>query len=158
MKGTFAGQKKDNLYVQNGDRAWSKDDGRETIAISPNWEAGGTLGQVLLLPTLSGEGKKYTPIRNFKFAGRTVVGIKEENREIFFDNKTWLVAGNKITLKRQPKDVVVETTFFDYHEFQGIQFPRKLEHKMNGKVIAINQITKIQILDKLDDNLFDKPN
>jgi len=69
LQGKFAGQKKHNLFVQNGDRAWSKDEGMETIATSPKWEAGGILGQIISFPNLSGlKDKKLTPIGDFKLA------------------------------------------------------------------------------------------
>jgi hypothetical protein len=159
LKGKFAGQTKDNLFVQNGDRAWSKDEGRETIVTAPNWEAGGILGQIISLPNLSElKDKKFTPIGDFKLAGRTVAGIKLENTEIYFDKKSWLMAGNKIKLSVQPKEAIVETSYFDYKDFAGAKLPQKLEVKLNGAPFVTQQITKIEILDKLDDSSFDKPN
>ncbi len=159
LKGKFDGQKKDNLFVQNGERAWSQDNGGEVVATSPNWEAGGILGQIVSLPTLIDQkGKKHTPIRDFNFAGRSVVGIKVENTESYFDKKTWLMAGIKINLKIHPKEVIVETAYSDYKDIEGVNLPQKLEIKMNGIPFFTHHITKITILDKVDDNLFDKPN
>ena len=86
-----------------------------------------------------------------------VVGIKVDNTEIYFDKKSWLVAGNKIKLAVQPKERTVETSYFDYKDFAGAKLPQKLEIRLNGAPFVTQQITKIEILTKLDDNLFDKP-
>lgn len=158
LKGMFGGKRTNNLFIQNGDRAWSKDEDGDATPKTPNWEAGGVFGQIISLPTLSGQKDSQAyPIPRFDFGGRMVCGIKIDNTELYFDKKTMLMAGNKIKLPVQPKAAFVDVAYFDYKDVAGAQLPHVIEVKLNGEPFVTQHILKIELLKEIDHSLFEKP-
>lgn len=75
----------------------------------------------------------------------------------YLDASSFMIQKQVTKVKQQDKEVETETYLSNYKEIEGLQFPFSIETKMEGTVVAQVTVDKIELNQKIDDTLFDKP-
>lgn len=106
---------------------------------------------------------KLAPLGESMVEGRPAVGVqvaREGQRDVnlYFDKQTGLLVKDETRVKdMQGMEVRQETYYSDFKPVQGIQYPRKIVMKRDGKDYVDGETTEIKFLEKLDDSTFAKP-
>src|SRR5262249_48389857 len=119
-----------------------------------------------LLPACLGDGIKLEAGGNAKANGRDMIGVRITGEPfggqaiLYFDRKSGLLVKSQ---RRMPhplsgQEMDGEAVFGDYKETWGTQYPHRITSFAGGKKIIEMEITRIELLKKLDDRLFEKPN
>jgi hypothetical protein len=143
---------------QNGGEA--KDFKGEKLPLSRSWNA-----VLALLPSCLADGVKLTPAGKDKVDGRDAVGVSVSGEVfggdaiLFFDAKTDLLVKSKRRMQHPVtrREVDGEVFLSDYKEVSGVQYPRRITTYIDGKKVIEMEITRIELLKKLEDKLFEKP-
>lgn len=81
-----------------------------------------------------------------------------EGVSLGFDPKTGLLQHTtRKALSPEGKPVTEKIILGDYHEVQGLQMPKSIEIRHDGKVFMTMQMTQIKLAEKLDPALFADP-
>jgi outer membrane lipoprotein-sorting protein len=153
--------------VMDGDKGWIQANGetkemtKEQIqGHKENLNADQT---TRLLPLLT---KEYTlsPAGEIKVNDKAAVGVKAARKDhgdvlLYFDKDSGLLAKMeyKVHSQEKGKEVKQETFFSDYKAADGMQVPRKIAMKQDGKDYVEAEILEPKLLDKIDPKLFEKP-
>jgi hypothetical protein len=131
----------------------------EKLPLSRSWNA-----TLALLPSCLADDVTLRPGGQDKVEGREAVGVSVSDRALgdavlFFDRQTGLLVKSKRRMQHPltRKDVDGEVIFGDYKEVSGVQYPRRITVYIDGKKVADLEITRIELLKKVDDRLFEKP-
>lgn len=118
-----------------------------------------------ILPSCLGDEVKLGPGGKEKVKERELVGVSVSGEGIggevilFFDSKSGLLAKSRKRmhhpLSGQEGDGEVVSS--DYKEVSGIQYPHRITTYFDGKKVIEMEITRIELLKKVDDRLFERP-
>jgi len=167
IKGKFAGQAFSMEYAITDGSGWIRENGGKPkeykgkkLPLSASWNA-----VLALLPICLEAGVKLGPGGKEMVEGREAVGITVSGAAfggdavLFFDSKSALMVKSK---RRMPhllsgQEVNGEVILGDYKEVSGVQYPHRITSYGEGKKLIEMEIRRIELLQKLDDRLFDKP-
>jgi hypothetical protein len=105
------------------------------------------------------------PANSVSWAGETKVGDRAamciwivnkvpkegKKQKWYFDKEHGLI------LKTETAELDRETVRSDYKLFNGVSFPLKLTTKVKGQVSGVWEVSQLEIVDKLDATVFEKP-
>ena len=164
---TVNGQTIDVVQVYDGKEGWVKV-GDNTVklneaqlkALKVQLQVGEVGRLVPLLNT-----KKYTvgplgetDIRGQKCIGINVTGTDGTDVNLYFHPQTFYVVKQEYPTKDEKGNDVSQAAFLSgYKKFNGIAMPTKLEVQQNGKKFITAEFSEVELKEKLDDNLFQKP-
>jgi hypothetical protein len=153
--------------VLDGDRGWSREDGQteeladdeladRREALYANW--------VGTLAPLTDKAFTVVALGASKAGDRAVDGIAVRRKghtdvNLYFDKESGLL----LKLERLTKndisgeEVKQEISLGHFKEIDGVQEPMKVIVKVNGSLLAEEEILELKHLEKLDDKLFAKP-
>ncbi len=167
VKGTVGGNVFDMTGAVAGSRGWIRQEQKPLrefpVLEQPSLEQHGyaILAQILQLRNkdsdlqLLGEETKD---------GRRLVGIRAVSSraaaDLYFDKSTGLLARARRPLPSfvtGKEKTIGENVFEDYHDIQGIRYPMHLKATSDGANALNFKIISLEFLDKVDPNIFDKP-
>lgn len=130
------------------------------MPVHRNWNA-----FLAILPSCLGEGTKLEAVGKEKVDGREAVGVKVMGEVVggeavfFFDSKSNLLVKAKRRLQNPLSQLEGNghVIYSDYKEVSGVQYPRRIITYVEGKKAGEMEITRIELLKKVDDRLFEKP-
>jgi hypothetical protein len=153
----------------NGDKGWEKvnDDIKDMPAdeLAEHKEQMHAQAVAGLLP-LKNKDYKLAALGDVKVGDQFVTGVrvsKDGRRDVnlFFDKAKGHLAKSEFIVKdikgSGDKEITQTNFYSDYKEFQGIRHPTHLIIERDGKKFVDAQMTEIQLFEKLDDNVFDRP-
>jgi hypothetical protein len=161
------GQKFPVVILFVGDKGWTKL-GKDTTEFDKDQVAESKeqafAGWVETLAPLKDKQFKLATIGESEVEKETVLGVKVSSKghrdvDLYFSKKTGLLMKSETIVKEEGsgKEVTQESFFSDYKEVQGIQQAHKFVVKRAGKLFMEGEATKIELFDKLDASLFEKP-
>lgn len=164
---TVNGQPIDVVQVYNGKEGWVKAGGN-TVKLDDNQlkalQVQLQVGEVgRLVPLLN--SKKYTlgplgevDIKGVKCIGINVTGTDGTDVNLYFHPQTFYIVKQEYPTKDEKGNDVSQAAFLSgYKKFSGIAMPTRMEIQQNGKKFITAAFSEIELKEKLDDNLFQKP-
>jgi hypothetical protein len=154
-------------YAITDGSGWIRQDGGEAkdfegekLALSHSWNA-----ILALLPSCLGDGVKLKSGGKDKVEEREAVGVSVSGEAfggtvvLFFDRNSGLLVKSKRRMQHPltGQEVDGEVLLSDYKEVSGVQYPRRIATYIDGKKVIAMEITRVELLPKLDDRLFAKP-
>jgi hypothetical protein len=153
--------------VYNGKEAWIRADDKDvkvTKEILAEFQE--AVYGMSLMQGLFHQDKtvKFSGVGEIKVKGKPAVGItvsREGKKDInlFFDKKTSLLV--KVEMRKldlmSGQEVTEERIITEYQEVAGRKVPRKVEVLRDGKAFMEAEGLEMQILEKVDDSEFTKP-
>jgi hypothetical protein len=168
VEGEIDGKKFIMIRAINGDRGWFTqgdkvlDMDKETVAqemeqLFAAW--------VLTLVPLKTPAFELTLLGEGKFGPQAVVGVKVYHKghagiNLYFDKQTALLVKSTMRTKDSQqggKEVDVDTFYSGYKGVAGVQKPTKFTMQREGKTFFELEFTALQVYEKLDDKIFEKP-
>jgi hypothetical protein len=156
-----------SLAIVNGSKGWLKL-GDEIMDLGDEDIADGKQGAYLLLATttilpLKSKGFKVEALPREQVDGKPADVIKGTGPDgksftLYFDKETHLPIRRVATVKDQGEEYVLETTYSDFKDFDGVKRATKIESKRDGNLLGKQEITEFKILEKPDASLFERPN
>lgn len=162
----FAGQKANILSVLSGDSGWIKLNDEAVVDMDANQVATARAQAysrwLTTLTPLTGPEIKLAGRGEVKVGDRAAFGVivsqaGQGDVHLFFDQETSLLVKSEQRLKDETGMEVTEESTFSNHEERGTRQPRKVVVKRNDKPHLTAESTSLQPLEKLADNLFNKP-
>jgi hypothetical protein len=156
------------ISALNGDKGWNKvnDEVKDMPAeeVTEHKEQMHIDKVISLLP-LKSKDYKLSSLGDVKVGDQPAVGVRvsrDGHRDVnlFFDQaKGRLVKSEYIVKDFQAgaKEVNQANFYSEYKEFQGTRHPTRVSIERDGKKYVDAQMTEIQLLEKLDDSMFDRP-
>jgi hypothetical protein len=156
------------ISVVNGDKGWTKvnDDIKAMPAdeLAEHKEQMHTDKVSRLLP-LKSKDYKLSSIGEVKVGDQPAVGVRvsrEGRRDVnlFFDKAGGHLVKSEYIIKdimAGGKEVTQANFYSDYKEFEGTRHPTRMIIERDGKKFTEIQMTEIQVLEKLDDSTFERP-
>jgi outer membrane lipoprotein-sorting protein len=155
------------LVVINGDKGWAKHDNKVEEAPQDILEA---IRQVMYslrltqrLVPLKDKTFKLSALGESKIGDHAAVGVQVAHKDykdlnLYFDKETGLPAKLQMQIKEPGgQDVSYEFTFGDYKEIDGLKHFTKITFTRDGKKFMEAELSDIKPQEKLEDNLFAKP-
>jgi hypothetical protein len=167
IKGQFMGKDFSMEYAitdgsgwirQNGGKA--KDYKGDKQPLSRSWNA-----ILAILPSCLAEGANLKAAGKAKVEGREAVGVRVSDEKngieavLFFDSKSGLLLKSKRRMQHPVtgREADAEVILGNYKEVSGVKYPRRITTYIDGKKAVEMDITRIELLKKLDDRLFERP-
>jgi outer membrane lipoprotein-sorting protein len=156
------------VQVLNGDKGWVKygelsrdcvkeelDEMREQINAS----------QISRLTVLNDREYKLSPLGEDRVDDRPVIGVRVEHKgyrdiNLYFDKETYLLLKMETRIKdplRGGEEIAAETLYGDYKDVDGVMTAHKVTIKYDGKTFIESEITDMKYVEKLDENIFERP-
>jgi len=169
IDGEAGGMKFTFVRVVNGGKVWAKFgdmtqevDDKDQIAEA---KEAGYVGWVTTLVPLTGKGFQLAPLGEVKVDDKPAVGVRVSHKghrdiNLFFDKDKGLLVKSETTVKDPMaggKEVTQEALYSDYKEVSGVKRPMKLVVNRDGKKYVTSELTEIELKEKLDASVFDKP-
>jgi outer membrane lipoprotein-sorting protein len=156
------------VQVVSGKEGWQKIADMETTPLpAPQLEGLRTQLRVdyasTLLPLLDTEKYKLSTTGAAEVKGKKALGVNVTDGDkldvgFYFDPETYLLAKQDYASKDQlGKDVTQTVYFSDYKQRNGIPFPHKIEIQHDGQTFVTAEFTEVKLHEKLDADLFKKP-
>jgi hypothetical protein len=167
FEGMFGDNKIRGVTVVSGDKGWRKfgDNNMELDKERLANEKRVVYLQLIpmtLMP-LKGKGFKVESAGADKVEGKAAAVLKVTGPD-GKDFKLYLDQANGIPVKLvgnvvgfTGEEVIQETTFANYKDFQGIKKATKLEIKRDGETFMEQEISEFRLLEKVDAKLFTEP-
>jgi hypothetical protein len=164
IKGQIMGQDLSMEYAVTDGSGWTRQNGDEAndfkgekLPLTRSWNA-----MLAVLPSFLADGVKLAPGGKDKVDGREVVGVSVEgdgDAVLFFDSKSRLLLKSRSRMQHPLTQKMVDGEVFlsDYKEVSGVQYPRRITTYRAGKKVIDMEISRIELLKKVDDRLFKKP-
>lgn len=165
IKGKLNEQNLSMEYAVTGGSGWIRQNGGavqefkgQQLPLNRSWNA----MLVNLLPLLE-EKVKLAPGGTEKVGGRDAIGVSvssdQEKYTLYFDSKSGLLVKSKRRMQHplSGKEVDGEGLFGDYKEVAGVQYPQRISTYIEGKKVIELEITRIELLKKVEDQVFAKP-
>ncbi|HEY3965364.1 MAG TPA: hypothetical protein VGM05_12485 [Planctomycetaceae bacterium] len=156
------------LFVLNGDKAWRKNAGNDTMELDAEAivnEKRSVYLQVIpstILPHKTKAFKVETAgdetVAGHPAAVLKVTGPEGKTFSLAFDKQSGLPV--KLEAKVfgfQGAEVTQETTYSDFTDFKGIKRPTKIESKRNGQPFGNVEVIEFKAIEKVDPKKFEKP-
>jgi hypothetical protein len=165
--GDAAGVRVKLITVLNGDKGWNQlNDETEEMGqdeLTEAKEAAFTTYVTTLAP-LKGEGFSLARLPEIKVDKRPAVGFRVSYKgrrdiNLFFDKETGLLVKTESRVKDEAtgQEALEETVYRDYKEVQGTKQAMAFTTLREGKPYLEAKITSIELLEKVDDKVFAKP-
>jgi hypothetical protein len=146
------------LIVSNRVSDWDLDRNRSIlISFRVDWMS------KLLLP-ISAAPFSLKTIGATKVDGRAAVGVQAEWKhwpavKFYFDKETKLLVKSEVRMKGHPSgpEMCFETLYSDYRSVNSVKFAHKHVVRRDSSVIADDQVSELRILEKIDPQLFVRP-
>lgn len=164
IKGTLNGEDFSLEYAVTEGSGWIRQNGGEAkdfkgkqLPLGRRWNA-----MLATLPPLLSEKVKLETAGKVQDGDRELVGVKvmsdDERYSLYFDSKSGLLAKCKRRMQHplSGKEITGEAVFSDYKEVAGVQYPRRITTSSEGKKVFEIVITRIELLKKVADRVFDK--
>jgi hypothetical protein len=168
FEGDFGGNKIEGVTIVNGDKGWRKfnDNLMEMDADALANEKRNVYMNVVtvtILPLKKGKGFKVESAGEEKVGDRPAVVLKVTGPDgkdfrLFLDKESGLPVKSEATVAGfDGMDVLQESIYRDYKDFQGIKKATKTEIKRDGKKFLDQEITEFKVEDKVDPAQFAEP-
>ncbi len=156
------------VFVLNGDKAWRKNAGNNTAEVDADAianEKRSVYLQVIpgtILP-LKTKAFKVETADDETVAGNPTAVLKVTGPEgksftLAFDKQSGLpVKLEAKVIGFQGAEVIQETTYSDFTDFNGIKRPTRIESKRNGQPFGNVEVIGFKAIEKVDPKTFDKP-
>jgi hypothetical protein len=157
------------IAVVNGDKGWGKvnDDVKDMPAdeLAEHKEQMHMQAVVSLLP-LKNKDYKLAALGDVKVGEQLAIGVrvsKDGRRDVnlFFDKAKGQLVKSEYVIKdivsSGDKEITQTNFYSDYKEFQGTRQPTRVLIERDGKKFVEAQMTEIQLSEKLDNSIFDRP-
>jgi hypothetical protein len=169
MEMEVAGQKFTFAQGLDGDKGWmavngkAKDLDKDQLAES---KAQMYVHEVETLYPLAGKEYKLSPLGTIKVGGKNAVGVlvtRKDRRDVnlFFDKATGLLVRSKYRTKDvlggAEEEYTATNDYSGYKEAQGVKYPTKIATLKDGKPYVETEVTEYTPYEKLDLDLFKKP-
>jgi hypothetical protein len=169
IEGEFMNQKFKTIVVVTKDKGWISAQGttiemeKEVLDESrEDMHSGHIAGQ---LTPLTKKGYKLSPLGEIKVNGRPAVGMlvqREGFRDfnLYFDKKDGLLVRAESRAKdfqQGGKDVSRQVTYSDYKDYEGLKVASRMVMKQDDKDFLTGEISNVKVLEKLNDDVFVKP-
>lgn len=166
IDGTSAGVPFHEEYGVNGKRGWMRQGQgvpqdvpvAEPLPLGDHWHA--VLAQLLLLRD---KDARLTFLDEEQQGGRTLLGVRVDSPQcqanVYFDKSTGLLARARRPLPNMTpgREMIGETIYDDYRDVGSVKYPMHMK-ATNGNTFSLNIIvTALELLDKIDDSSFAKP-
>jgi hypothetical protein len=161
------GQKIPIVNVLAGDKGWNKiakdttEMGKDEVA-EANEQA--FAGWVATLAPLKDKQFKLATIGESEIEKEPALGVKVSSKghrdvDLYFSKKTGLLVKWETIVKEEGtgKEVTQEAFVSEYKEVQGTKQAYKFVIKQSGKLFMEGEASEIQLSEKLDASLFEKP-
>ena len=172
FEGDFGGHKFTATTVIDGDKGWRKEGEMEVMVLEGEQladEKWGHFSQTIALTLVPLKGKslafKTEAVGDEKVGEKPAAGVKvtgphDKDFTIYFDKETGLPV-KIVAVLPDPKSVsqefTQETYFSDYKDYSGIKRAKKVEIKRDGQTFIKIELVDVQVLEKVDDKTFAKP-
>jgi hypothetical protein len=154
--------------VLNGDKGWVSSFGNvEQMSKEQLAEQMATqyVGNVSRLITLGDKKFTLATLKDTKVGDAVAVGVKVSSKDhpdvkLFFDKESGLLIKSENMGKSEEfgdKEILQETSFANYKDFNGMKVATKLVMHYDGKKYIEAEVTKHKELDKLEASLFEAP-
>jgi hypothetical protein len=164
---TFSSDILRKTIVLNGAKGWIRQDDQtqELIedALASQQDVLYTSWIASLAP-LTGKGFTLTALGDSKVGDRPVEGVNVARKghadvKLYFDKKSSLLLKMEHPIKGNltGEETKQETLFSKFKEIDGIEEPMKVIFKLNGGLVAEEEILELKHFEKLDAKLFAKP-
>jgi hypothetical protein len=162
------GMKIQIVNVVNGDKGWSKV-GANTTEMDKDMltqakEKTYAEGVASLVPLIDGKGYTLAPTGEFLVGEKKALGVKVTSKgrrdvDLYFDKETGLVVQYEFKVKDEGSGQEVTETSYpsEYKDVRGVKLAKKFTVKRDGKLYLEIEMTDIELHDKLDASVFDKP-
>jgi hypothetical protein len=109
------------------------------------------------LPLDDGEFQ-LTPLDEIVLDERSAVGVKVSHHDrpdvrLYFDKEAMTL----VRLSREVGGRSLEFTYDDFAELDGLVYPKKIVHSVNGKKSVEMETTEFKFLDEVDETIFEEP-
>lgn len=167
MELSVAGQKVSIVTILNG-KSISIEAGGKAVDINDNIkksinEAIDMMAMARLTPLLKDKNYELSLFGEAKVEDKPAVGVRisakgKKDVTIFFDKKTNLMVKieHRTTDPNTGNEINQERIMLEYKEKDGIQIPKKVLVKHDGKKFIEAESTEFTFLEKIDDNEFKK--
>jgi hypothetical protein len=172
FKGDGGGHKFTTTTVIDGDKGWRKEGEMEVMELEGEQladEKWGHFSQSIALTLVSLKAKSLKAnveavgdekVGEKPAAGVKVTGPDDKYFTIYFDKQSGLPV-KIVAVLPDPESVgqefTQETYFSDYKDYSGIKRAKKVDIKRDGKTFIKIELVDVQVLDKVDDKTFAKP-
>ncbi|MBN9117863.1 MAG: hypothetical protein J0I06_01620 [Planctomycetes bacterium] len=161
------GQKFPIVIVVAGDKGWTKI-GKETTEFDKDKLAEAKeqayAAWVWTLAPLKDKQVTLATVGEIKVGDRPALGVKVSSKghrdvDLYFDKETGLLVKTETVVKDDTsgQEVTEESFPGEYKEVQGTKQAHKFLVKRNGKLHVEGEVTGIELSEKLDASLFEKP-
>jgi outer membrane lipoprotein-sorting protein len=161
------GQKFPIVIILAGDKGWTKI-GKDTTEFDKEQLAEANeqayASWVATLAPLKGKQFKLATAGESEVEKEAALGVTVSSKghrdvTLYFSKKTGLLVKWETTVKEEGsgKEVTQESFASEYKEVQGTQQAYKFVVKRSGKLHVEGEATKIELFEKLDASLFEKP-
>ncbi len=162
------GMKIEIVNVVNGDKGWTKVAGNtielDKDAVAEAKEKAHAEYVASLLPLIDGKGYTMATTGEFEVGEKKAMGVKVTSKghrdvDLYFDKETGLLVQYDVKVKDEGSgQEVLESSFpSDYKDLKGTKYAKKAIVKRDGKLYLAFEVTEIELHDKLDASIFDKP-
>jgi hypothetical protein len=157
------------VTVLNKDKGWISALGTTTEMTKEmldeareDMHSGSLAGQ---LTPLTKKGYKLSPLGETKVNGRPAIGMlvqREGSRDfnMYFDKKDGLLVkteGQSKDFQQGGKEVSREIIYSDYKDYEGMKIASRMQMKQDGKDFLTGEISNVKVIEKLNDDVFTKP-
>lgn len=163
----IGGQEFTYLQVIDGDKGWMKV-GDMTTKLNKDMlaEAKEQLNteNITQLVCLKDKSYELSPLGEVKVGDRPALGVRVQHKgyrdvNLFFDKEKGLL----VKMETRGKDLMRgeeytgTTKYSDYKKVRGVMVPHKIALQRDGKPFVESETTGVELSEKLDDSLFEKP-
>jgi len=158
------------VVVVNGAKGWEKvnDDVKDIPAdeLAEHKEQIHSNAVVSLLPVKKDKAYMLLAIGEYKVDDQPAVGVrvsKKGHRDVtlYFDKAKGHLVKSEFNIKDiksgGDREMTQTSFYYDYKEFQGARQPTRMVTERDGKKFIETRVTEMQLAEKLDDTVFDRP-
>jgi hypothetical protein len=155
------------LQILNGDKIYVSIDGApqkvEDVAAAEMRDTMQLDRAVRLVPLLTDKAYALESLGESKVDDRPVWGVKATARgrrdvTLYFDKESNLLVKTEHKMDDgRGKEILQEESYSDFKDIAGYKRPMKVTVRRAGKKIMDAELTDVQYLDKVDDEVFAKP-
>jgi hypothetical protein len=172
VEGEIEQEKFTMTILVNGDKGWNKTDDEveemEKEELDEHIEQMWADWNVFINPVaLKSDAFKLSSLGEMKVEDKAVVGVKasckgHRDLNLYFDKETGLLRKTEWQVKdidgtAGGGEVQQEVFLSDYKDFNGVKVATKTVTKWAGKPYVESEISEFQVVEKLDDSVFAKP-
>jgi hypothetical protein len=161
------GQAITQTLVINGDKCWLKINDMDIDLpeqLLKSIKEGAYVEKIGGLVFLKDKNLKFAPLGEMKIEDKDAVGLRVSSEghpdvSMYFDKESGLLlqTENRMLDPMSMQEVTQKRTMKEYKDHDGVKRPSKLYIERDGKKFLELEITEVKVVEKLDDNEFQKP-